>query len=130
MTVVHVSELVSVQKTQMVCDYDMGGGMKVIPPFFPERIIVIIIKFAYIMGASVTKLPFFVHKISFIIDALFQPLHETLYANHIVLIAEASEPFTSCMLCFGLSLSFTKQLPWRSSFRRPKRWKLEVLSPD
>jgi len=61
--------------------------MKVIPPFFPERVIAIIMKFAYIMGTSFTKLTLLVHKLSFIIDALFLPLHETLYASCIVLIA-------------------------------------------
>jgi len=109
----------------MLCDYDMGGGMKVIPPFFPERIIAIIMKFTYIRSTSFTKLTLFDHKIFFIIDALFPPLHETQYASRIVLIAEASEPSTSRMLCFGLSLSLKKQHPWRSSFRGPKRWKLE-----
>jgi hypothetical protein len=39
-------------------------------------------KFTYIMGTTFTKLTLFVHKIPFIINAFFPPLHEMLYVSH------------------------------------------------
>jgi hypothetical protein len=46
------------------------------------------------MGASSTKFRLFVHKISFIINTLFPPSYEMLYAGQVELKAEASELLT------------------------------------
>lgn len=51
-------------------------------------------KFAYIMGISLTKFILFSHKVSFIMKPRFLPLGETLYASRLELFAEASEIFT------------------------------------
>ena len=103
----------------MVCDYDMGGGMKVIPPFFSRK-----------NNCNYNKICIYHVHIFYKVDIVGPQnfLHYRCmrhYASPIVLIAEASEPFTSHMLCFGLSLSLKQLCPWRSSFRGPKRWKLE-----
>ena len=42
------------------------------------------------MGTPFLKLRFFFHKVSFIIETLFSPLRETLYAGRINLFAEAA----------------------------------------
>jgi hypothetical protein len=49
------------------------------------------------MGTFFTKLKLFFHKVSFIINALFPPLHEMLYAGRLKLFAEVSELFTHTM---------------------------------
>jgi hypothetical protein len=72
----------------------MRGGTKVMPIFFSETIITIIMKLTYIMGTSFTNLRLFFHKVSFIINALLPPLHEMLYTGRVKLFAEASERFT------------------------------------
>jgi hypothetical protein len=46
------------------------------------------------MGTFFTKLRLFFHKASFIINTLFPPLHQTLYAGRVKLFAETSEIFT------------------------------------
>jgi len=51
-------------------------------------------KLTYIMGAFFTKLRLFFHKVSFIINTLFPPLRQTLYAGRVKLFAEASELVT------------------------------------
>jgi hypothetical protein len=51
-------------------------------------------KFTYIMGTSCRKLGLFCHKVVFIINTVFPPLRETLYAGRIKLFAETSELFT------------------------------------
>jgi hypothetical protein len=50
-------------------------------------------KLTYIMSTSFTKSGLFFHKVSFIINPLFPPLCETLYAGRVELFAEASELF-------------------------------------
>jgi hypothetical protein len=50
------------------------------------------------MGTSFTKLRLFSHKISFIINTLFPPLCEMLYASRVKLFAEASELFVQAVL--------------------------------
>ena len=58
------------------------GDMKVISPVFSgETIITVIMKFTFIMGTSCTELRLLFHKSSFIVNTLFQPLCETLYAG-------------------------------------------------
>jgi hypothetical protein len=57
-------------------------------------------KLTYITGTSFTKLGLFFHKVSFIINTLFSPLRETLYASRVKLIAEASELFTHAVFQF------------------------------
>jgi hypothetical protein len=62
--------------------------------FFSETIITVIMKFTYIMGASITKLRLFFHTVFFIINTLFPPMRETLYDHCVKLFAEALEHFT------------------------------------
>jgi hypothetical protein len=70
----------------------MKVSMKVMPPiFFSESIITIIVKFAYTMGSSFIKLRLFCHKVCFIINTFFPPLHEMLYASSVELFTEVSE---------------------------------------
>jgi hypothetical protein len=59
----------------------MRGGTRVMPLIFfvSDTIVTTVIKFAYIMGTSLTKLRLFFHKVSFVIDTIFPPLHEMLY---------------------------------------------------
>jgi hypothetical protein len=70
----------------------MRGGTKAIPLIFVSEItITITIKFTYITDTQFTKLRLFFHKVSFIINTVFPPLHEMLYADHGKLFAEASK---------------------------------------
>jgi hypothetical protein len=46
------------------------------------------------MGTSFTQLRFFFHKVSFLINAVFPPLRETLHAGRVERFAESSEFFT------------------------------------
>lgn len=58
--------------------------------FFSETIVRLLLKFTCIVSTSFTKLQLVLHKV-FIINILFPPLHETLYASRIKLFAEALE---------------------------------------
>ena len=57
--------------------------------FFSDTITTLVTKFTHIMGTSFTKLRLLLHKVPFIINKLYPPLHEMLYAGHIQLFAEA-----------------------------------------
>ena len=46
-------------------------------------------KFTCTMGTSFTKLRLFFHQVSFVINILSLPSHETLFAGHINLFSEA-----------------------------------------
>jgi hypothetical protein len=70
-----------------------------------ETKITIIMKFTYIMGFYFTKFTLFFHKVSFIINTICPPLHDTQCAVCIKLFSETSELFIQ--LCFS-SLSSTK----------------------
>jgi hypothetical protein len=50
-------------------------------------------KFTYIMGTFFTKFKLLFHQVSFIINTLFPPLHQMLYASHIKIFADTSELF-------------------------------------
>jgi hypothetical protein len=50
------------------------------------------------MGTFFTKLKLFSHRVSFIINTHYPPLHEILYAGHLKLLAEVSELFLHAML--------------------------------
>ena len=50
--------------------------------------------YTYIMVASFMELRLYCHKIFFIFNILFSPLHETLFAGHLELFAEAPELFS------------------------------------
>jgi hypothetical protein len=56
----------------------------------------LIMKFTYIVSMSFTELKLFVHKL-FIINILFLPLNEMLYASHIKHFAEALELITQAI---------------------------------
>ena len=73
-----------------------------------------------IMGTSLTNLRLFSHNVSFIINALFPPLHEMLYWGCIKLFAEMLKLITQA--CFSSLLS-AKCCPGSTSFRGPKRQK-------
>ena len=94
------------------------GGTKVMLPFFTT--IPVVIKFTYITGASFTKLRLFFHKVSSIINTLFPPLRETLYACRAKLSAERQS--FSRAPCFSSSSSGS---PWSAPFREPKKMKAE-----
>ena len=49
------------------------------------------------MGTFFTKLKLFFHKVSFIINTLFPPFQEMLYAGHLKLYAEVSEHLTHAL---------------------------------
>ena len=72
----------------------MKGGTKVIPP--PETIVRLILKFTYIVSMPFTNLKLVFYKV-FIINILFPPLHETLYAIHIKFFAAALELITQAV---------------------------------
>jgi hypothetical protein len=67
------------------------------PIFLSETIITIVIKFTYIIGTVFINLRLFFHKFSFIINTLFPPLQETLYAGRVKLFAEASKLFAHAL---------------------------------
>ena len=54
--------------------------------------------FTYTVGTFFTKLKLFSHTLSFIINAIFSSLRETLCAGRIKVFAEASERFTDAVL--------------------------------
>jgi hypothetical protein len=58
--------------------------------FFSETVHTVTMKFTCIKGISVRKLRLFLHKISFIINTIFPPLHARLYAGYIKLFAAVS----------------------------------------
>ena len=51
-------------------------------------------KFTKAMGTYFTKLRLFFHKVSFVINTTFAPLHEMPGGSHVQLFAEVSELFT------------------------------------
>ena len=55
-------------------------------------------KFKYIMGTSLIKFKLSFHKVSFIINIIFPPLHETLRTGRVKLFAETSEFFTHAVI--------------------------------
>jgi hypothetical protein len=67
-----------------VCMYEwMNVGTKLRPSiFFSENIITIVMKSAYSMGAAITNLRLFFHKISFHMNTLYPRLPQRLYASH------------------------------------------------
>jgi len=70
-------------------------------------------KFTYTFGTFFTKLTLFFHKVSFIFNKLYPPLHEMLYAGHFKLLAEVSELFMHAM--------FQLVVIWKmASFKEPK----------
>jgi hypothetical protein len=93
------------------------GVKKVMLPFFSRRYYNSSYnKFTYIMCSSFTKLRLFFHKVSSIINTLFPPLRETLYAGRAKLSAERRS--SSRAPCFSPSSSGS---PWSAPFRGTKK---------
>jgi hypothetical protein len=68
--------------------------------FFSENIIIIVMTFTYILGASFENLKLFYHKFSFCSNTSLPPLLETLYAGRLQLFTESSEFFKYALLHF------------------------------
>jgi len=73
-----------------------------------------------IIGTSFTKLGLFFHKLFFVINIVFPPLYETLYADRVKLFAEASKFLMHAVI---RTSSSTKRCPQCVSFKGPKMWK-------
>ena len=94
--------------------HNIQGRYEVKPPVFSQKLITIIMKFTYIMGAFLTKFKLLFHQVSFIINTLFPPLHQMLYAGHIKLFGDTSELFTHTHThthTHTLSLSLSLSVP-------------------
>jgi hypothetical protein len=70
-------------------------GTKAMPPIlFSEITITDIMKFTHIIGTSFKKLRLFFHKVFFVINTRFPPLHEMPHASSVKFSATASKLLT------------------------------------
>ena len=98
-----------------------GGGTKVMLPIFFRRYYNSSYnKFTYIMCSSFTKLRLFFHKVFSIINTLFPPLRETLYAGR----AKLSDERRSSSRAPRFSPSSSGS-PWSAPFRGTKKMEAE-----
>ena len=76
------------------------------------------------MAASLTKLRLFAHNVFFVINTMFPPLLEALYAGTVKLFAEASRS-SGTLCCNSSASSSAEQRPLMVSFKGTKRCESE-----
>ena len=79
------------------------------------------------MGISFTKLILLFLVVFFIMNTLFPPLRDTLYAGLVNLFAETSPLFTHVV--FQLLVVRKTAFSESKTFKGPKRWKTEGAKP-
>lgn len=85
--------------TSKPCHQRTRGGTKVMPPVFSsETILTVVMKFTHFVGTSFTKLSLFFHRVFFITNTLFVPLHGMLNARCANLPVELLVLFTHSVL--------------------------------
>jgi hypothetical protein len=99
-----------------ICRYESKASY-----FLSENIMTIIMNSVYSMGAAITNLRLFSHKIFFHMNTLFPRLPQTLYVSRVKLFAEASEFLP--LAVFQFLVDGNKTASYKSILQGTKKWK-------